>query len=212
MRKLKKIPKKRFRRYIKRNKFQLILVSILFIFPLIVGLIYYLPVPQFIAVDSAALLTYYGTAFGIFSSFLTYRHEKIKEKKARNHSLMPKFLVEVTQSDPSDENNDIFNISITNLTENNLFYLFLYDEPISKQVPQKLIKKVAYYHSSELPPLPEGCLNITPDDPEILDSDKWPKYVQLVCDDIDGNCWNCCYFRTEFNGKTLYYPREVEIV
>ena len=75
--------KKIFRKYLKRNKYFVGLFVVLFMFPIIVGLIYAIPIPQFVAVDSGDLLAYYGTTFGIIGSFITYRHELNKSKKER---------------------------------------------------------------------------------------------------------------------------------
>ena len=49
-------------------------------------------------------------------------------------------------------------------------------------------------------------------DSEILDKDGFPQYVQLLCDDIDGNSWNCCYYKVKDCDKVYYYPRDFEII
>ena len=61
-------------------------------FPIIIGMFYALPIPQIVAVDSGALLAYYGTIFGIIGSFITYRQELKKRKKERIKELKPNFL------------------------------------------------------------------------------------------------------------------------
>ncbi|MCR4615692.1 MAG: hypothetical protein K5756_06040 [Clostridiales bacterium] len=49
-------------------------------------------------------------------------------------------------------------------------------------------------------------------DSEILDSDGFPKYVQLLCDDSDGNAWSCCYNKLHDCNNIYYYPGDIEII
>ena len=49
-------------------------------------------------------------------------------------------------------------------------------------------------------------------DSDLLDSDGKPKYVQILCDDIDGNVWNCCYYKIEDQDKIHYFPGKFEII
>lgn len=61
----------------------------LLLFPVILGLIYKIPV-TFIDIESGDLLSYYAVAFGLFASFLTYRADKEKKDHARKEDLRPK--------------------------------------------------------------------------------------------------------------------------
>ena len=49
-------------------------------------------------------------------------------------------------------------------------------------------------------------------DSDIIDSDSYPKYIQLLCNDKDGNTWNCCYYKVKDCDKIYYYPRDFEII
>ena len=51
--------------FIKNNKRLVIVITVLLLFPIAVGLIYALPLPQIVAIDSGDLLGYYATTFGI---------------------------------------------------------------------------------------------------------------------------------------------------
>ena len=76
---------KRPKRFIlkqRNNKIVMIIVITVLIFPLLVGAIYALPLPQVIAVESGDLLAYYGTSLGILGSFITYQAERKRTDKA----------------------------------------------------------------------------------------------------------------------------------
>ena len=49
-------------------------------------------------------------------------------------------------------------------------------------------------------------------DPDIIDRDGYPRYVQLICDDKEGNAWDCCYHKVKDCDKIYYYPRDFEII
>lgn len=49
-------------------------------------------------------------------------------------------------------------------------------------------------------------------DSDIIDTDGYPKYIQLLCDDKDGNAWNGCYYKVKDCDKIYYYPRDFEII
>ena len=200
--------KKFFRKYLKRNKYFVRLFVILFIFPIIIGLIYAIPIQQFVAVDSGDLLAYYGTTFGIIGSFITYRHELNKSKKERISKLKPAFIVEVKKVEKEE---DIFNIEIINRSQQTVTFLYFYDEFISTIINDKYSFKTTFNKTIKETEGINPDYNITMDS-EILDNDGFPKYVQLICDDSDGNSWNCCYYKVKDCNKVYYYPRDFEII
>lgn len=73
--------KKKITAFFESNRTAVWIAIVLLVFPIIVGLIYALPLPQVIAVSSEDMLSFYGTAFGIFGSFILYRLEKKNEEK-----------------------------------------------------------------------------------------------------------------------------------
>ena len=200
--------KKIFRKYLKRNKYFVGLFVVLFMFPIIVGLIYAIPIPQFVAVDSGDLLAYYGTTFGIIGSFITYRHELNKSKKERINELKPAFIVDVKKIKKEE---DIFNIEIINRSQQTVTFLHFYDEFISTIINDKYSFKTTFNKTIKETEGINPDYNITMDS-EILDNDGFPKYVQLLCDDSDGNSWNCCYYKVKDYDKVYYYPRDFEII
>ena len=200
--------KKIFRKYHKRNKYFVGLFVVLFMFPIIVGLIYAIPIPQFVAVDSGDLLAYYGTTFGIIGSFITYRHELNKSKKERINELKPAFIVDVKKIKKEE---DIFNIEIINRSQQTVTFLHFYDEFISTIINDKYSFKTTFNKTIKEAEGINPDYNITMDS-EILDNDGFPKYVQLLCDDSDGNSWNCCYYKVKDCDKVYYYPRDFEII
>ena len=200
--------KKIWVRFLKNNKCLILLFVALFLFPIIIGGFYALPLPQFIAVELGDLLAYYATAFGIIGSFITYRHETNKSKKEKIKEIKPTFVVEV---DKVDEESDVFRVNIINRSQQAVTFLHFYDEFISTVVSDKYSLKTTFNKSIEEIESIDIDHNITMDS-EIIDADGFPKYVQLLCDDCDGNSWNCCYYKVKDCDKTYYYPRDFEII
>lgn len=196
-----------YKKYIANNKGLFVIGMILFLFPIVVGLIYALPLPQIVAVDSGDLLGYYATVFGIWGSFYTYRLEKRKSEKERRNDLKPHFIVEITEKNK----NDVFSLTISNYIKSRVSHLYLYDCFLSSELKEKYNLKVTYLKTIEEEDKLKPNYNITMDD-EILDTDGYPKYVQIICDDIEGNTWNCCYHKINDCGKIYYYPRDFEIL
>ncbi len=177
------------------------------VFPLIVGVLYALPVPRIIALDSGDLLAYYGTAFGIIGSFFVYRDEVKKKEKERTKELKPVFTVEVSLIDKSL---GLFKIDIGNYSDQPVSFLSFYDEFVETMAQKKYSFQVTYNKTIEEENI-KPRFNITMD-PDIIDSDGYPKYVQLLCDDKDGNAWNCCYYKVKDCDRAYYYPRDIEII
>ena len=159
--------KKIFRKYLKRNQYFVGLLVVLFIFPIIIGLIYAIPIPQFVAVDSGDLLAYYGTTFGIIGSFITYRHELNKSKKEKISELKPAFIVEVKKVEKEE---DIFNIEIINRSQQTVIFLHFYDEFISTIINDKYSLKTTFNKTIKETEGINPYYNITMNS-EILDND-----------------------------------------
>ena len=189
----------------RKNKTTLIVISIVLIFPILVGAIYALPLPQVIAVESGDLLAYYGTSLGILGSFITYQSERKKANKERMQSLKPIFAVEVNKC---QDVQGLFDISIAKLSEKPLSYMYLYDEFVSATVSNKYLFKVMFCEI-EANKIQDLNFNITID-PEIMDNDNYPKYVQILCEDTEGHTWNCCYYKVKNGNQLYYYPRDIE--
>lgn len=50
------------------------------------------------------------------------------------------------------------------------------------------------------------------DDAIIDKTDGYPKYMQLLCDDVDKNEWKCEYIKIRDGRKICYYPDMIEII
>ena len=194
--------------WIKANKVATCGLVGLLLFPLIIGFIYWLPLPQIIAVDSGELLAYYGTVFAILGSFVGYRIEMRKKEKEKNNKLRPFFIVNVNRI---DEENGIFEVNVKHKSKDILSYLYFYDTFISDEVKEEYTFIVTYLNLLEDIDAKDIYINVTMDD-EIMDNEGYPKYVQLLCNDIEGNLWDCCYYKVKDFDNIYYYPREVEIV
>lgn len=198
----------KIKRWFKNNKKTVLLFGFVLILPLAIGGIYALPLPQIIAIDSGDLLAYYGTAFGIIVSFIVYRHEIKTKRKEKTQYLKPLFFVEV---EPIDNTLGLFSVKINNHSEQPLSYLYFYDEFIEAHIQKQYLFRVAYNKTIEQTKTIKPEFNITIDS-EIIDSDGYPKYIQILCDDKEGNMWNCCYYKVKDCEKIYYYPRDFEIM
>lgn len=89
--------------------------------------------------------------------------------------------------------------------------MHFYDEFISTIINDKYSFKTTFNKTIKETEGINPNYNITMDS-EILDNDGFPKYVQLICDDSDGNSWNCCYYKVKDCNKVYYYPRDFEII
>lgn len=198
---------KRFiKNIIKKNKNVKWIVIVLLAFPIVVGGIYALPLPQVIAVEPGDLLSYYGTAFGILGSFIIYRLEVNKQRKEKLKELRPSFVVSVEKDDSGK-----FTVNIINHSQSRLFYLYYYDEFVSPEIKEKYSFTTAYNCIKSKEEELKTDYNITMDK-GIIDEDGYPKYVNLICDDCEGNTWNCCYNKVRDCNNVIYYPEAPEIV
>ena len=192
---------------LKKHKTEIIFCILLFLFPIIVGLVYALPFPQVIKVESGDLLGYYATTFGILGSFYTYRQEKRKSHIEHLRELRPCLIVEITEPDK----NGVFSLSINNHSHNVLTNFYLYDAFLSSTIKKgKNTYTVTYNKTSEEANALAPQFNIVMDD-DIIDPDGYPRYVQILCDDSDGNTWDCWYQKIDDCGKIYYYPQNIYI-
>ena len=178
------------------------------LFPLIVGFIYALPLPQIVAVEPGDLLAFYGTALGIFISFCTYRAEKKKEQKERQRKLKPKLIVKLSKMPNATE---LFNLSIEKIGQQPLSYFQLYEQYISEELKHFQNFIVSFNQTTE------NVDRLKPNYTFVLENgaigkDGYPNYIQILCEDIDGNMWNCCFYKIKDCDKIYYYPRDFEIL
>lgn len=198
--KLKKIHN--IKRSFRKNKVFIKLVVAILIFPLIIGLFYEINGPSAIPIEPEGLLSFYGTAFGIFASFVTFVLERRKKKEERNLEIKPNFLIELEKMDK-----DVFKLIINNFSENGIKQVFVYDEFLCSHINNKTEINISYLKSkSELNNIKleyDKIKNITVDK-DIIDIDGYPKYIVVDSEDIDNRMWSS-EFRKIKNGEEIFY-------
>lgn len=189
---MKKHRMKSFKRF-KTSTLLFVFVVFIFLFPLLIGIICALNLPNIINVASGDLLSYYAVAFGILASYLTYKNEKYKMNITRRKELTPKFVVKINKNNKTN-----YNIDITNCTENTYTDIFFYGEFIDSVIYDKINKK-------------NNIIMYDIDLQELLgtsyiDEDGLPTYFQMNCTDKDGNIWSCEYNKQGKYKDAYYYP------
>ncbi len=170
----------------------IVLLSLILLIPFVVGLIFAVPaLRNLICIPSVDVLKFYGTALGVFTSFGIYTQERRKERIEKQKDLAPKLSLKV------DKKDGLFNIKINKMSDKPLCHMYLYDEYISAELKEEL--NVTYGQTSNK----KADVNISDDG--ILEDDGYPKYIQILCEDIDGNCWDCEFDKVNDCGK-IYYP------
>lgn len=197
---------KRFLNKLFKNYYTWAIIIPLFI-PLLVSLAYVIPLFKTRIIEPGELLSFFGTAYGISASFILYRLERAKEKKQQRAETKPAFLLTVTKDDVSPE---LFHIEIIN-PKNKCSYTFvyLYDEFAFQQLNKKQSISICFRQSEKTQSSLKAALNIT-EHVEMIDG--YPEYIQILCDDRDGNSWRCCYFKVNEANGFYYYPREIELM
>lgn len=197
---------KRFFKNLFKNYYTWAIIIPLFI-PLLVSLVYVIQLFKTRIIEPGELLSFFGTAYGISASFILYRLEQAKERKKRRAETKPTFLLTVTKDDVSPE---VFYIEIINpKNECSYTFVYLYDEFAFQQLNKEQSISICYGQSEETQSNLKASLNITED---IKMIDGYPEYVQVLCDDHDGNSWRCCYFKVNGANDFYYYPREIELM
>ena len=176
--------------------------AFLFVFPLVVGAIYALPLPQYIAVDSGDLLSYYGVVFGLYASYYTYLDEKKKAKLEHKNELSPALHVEVRKEAGQEH---VFDIKITSLKKQVLTDVILYDEPICN-ILNDTIKLTVAFGNQKNNGLIKPDIKVSDSDIPVDKQNGYPDYIQIVCNDVERNCWVCDFQRLTVEHKNLYVP------
>lgn len=180
------------------------LFFILAIFPLVVGLIYALPFPQVIAIESGDLLSYYATVFSILGSVYMFLRESKSKRKEHENGLSPALHVSLEKENEED---DIFEIKIVSLKAGLLFEVFLYDQLICDKISEKEVidRKITFKKGRKSNK--DDCKVLVYQDDDLF-KDKmstYPDYIQIVCCDIEHNCWVCDFIRIDGKNGHEYY-------
>ena len=105
------------------RKYKVIIIFSLFflIFPLLLYMIYRLIYCCYPPFEAGVLLSYYGTTFGIFGSFVTFYLTDKKEKETRNAEIKPKITVDLEKEDEK-----VFKLTVYNCLQTparNVFFI-----------------------------------------------------------------------------------------
>lgn len=176
------------------------------LFPLLIAVVTCVPCLRSFLPKSGDLLAYYGVIFGLLGSYYKYSEDRRKEKREKEQALTPFFSVELEKEKECDKQ---YNISITLLKKQLLRDIGLYDEYLCKtmSVGQSITKTISFSLSSEEEKRlkKKNDFNITVDG-DIMDTDGYPKYIQIVCDDLEGNGWVCDFIKVKHTNEVKYYP------
>ena len=185
------------------RKYKVIIIFSLFflIFPLLLYMIYRLIYCCYPPFEAGVLLSYYGTTFGIFGSFVTFYLTDKKEKETRNAEIKPKITVDLEKEDEK-----VFKLTVYNCLQTPARNVFLYDEILDSKIEKYTTVYVTYnMPNDEFNKYKEkykNCQNFTIDE-DIIEN-GYPKYILIDCDDVDGRMWQC-EFNKIVNGSQIAY-------
>ncbi len=198
-----------------RTKNYLRVLIAIIVFPLIVGAIYALPFPQVIAVDCDDLLSFYGTAGGILSSIWIYIDEKAHQKKEKESKNRPNLYVTLDK----DISKDKFTLTIHNLSDCPVRNTYLYEKYLFNILSGngKMSKNIEIIDSrnkisSDLNA--DMIIDIKSDvfnDFE-MDNEGYPKFIDLYCEDSDGEFWLCVYKHMSEKENSFYSLYSIELI
>lgn len=192
---------KKIKKIIRKNRIAIIFFLAILMFPIFVKLACLIPCLKEIGIASDECLAFYGTAFGIFASFYTYRAEKRKSELQHRRDLMPKISIELQQRRTQRE---LFDLSIYISEDRPFFDVFLFDEYVFGKVEESEKISISFGLSKEQQDCLKPDVNVSVDEDEIMDTDGYPKYIQIVCHDIENTGWVCNFDKVDCNGKRFY--------
>ena len=193
------------------RKYTVIIIFSLFflIFPLLLYMIYRLIYCCYPPFEAGVLLSYYGTTFGIFGSFVTFYLTDKKEKETRNAEIKPKITVDLEKEDEK-----VFKLTVYNCLQTPARNVFLYDEILDSKIEKYTTVYVTYnMPNDEFKKYKEkykNCQNITLDE-DIIEN-GYPKYILIDCDDVDGRMWQCEFNKIVNGSKIAYMNSNVYLV
>lgn len=192
------------KKWLKKNKIFIFAFLGILAFPIIVGLIYAIPIKQVVMVESGDLLGFYSTVFGFFVTAYIFFYNKRKSEKEKLQAKKPKLALFV------DKVNDIYSLTLKNLDNKPLYTIFIFDRFSNELLEgnSEINIKIRIYDNNP-PESNDGILNIIDYD-GFLDENGIPKYFQFLCDDVEGDTWNCCFDPVE-KKNLRYYPSDFSL-
>lgn len=190
-----------YKKFFRKYKVIIILSLFFLFFPLLLYMIYRLIYCCYPPFEAGVLLSYYGTTFGIFGSFVTFYLTDKKEKETRNAEIKPKITVDLKKEDEK-----VFKLTVYNCLQTPARNVFLYDEILDSKIEKYTTVYVTYNlpndEFNKYKEIYKNCQNITLDE-DIIEN-GYPKYILIDCDDVDGRMWQC-EFNKIVNGSQIAY-------
>lgn len=171
----------RLKRQIAYHKTPILLLAGLLLFPVVIGLIYKIPV-TFVDIEIGDLLSFYAVALGLFASFLTYRESEKHKALARQESLRPRIELSFELNDDEKQSK----VCIKNTTDNDFVVDYI---------------ECDYYEDEK-----KRYLNAKDQLEFVIDSwdEVYPERIYVGIKDIDGYEWAVGF---EYQPETIKYCR-----
>lgn len=187
---------------IKNYKITIMFIVIMLLIPIIVGVIYAIPIPQVLMVESGDVLSYYATSLGIIGSFITYREEKKKEKKERNRDIRPKLVLEVEQN---KEKENIFKVDIRNIGKTSIQSVSVFDREICSCLEEGKTKTINVKFTDGYKSDEDDSISINYNVQDIELNNGIPNCFLILCNDVDNQLWGLYYDKLPNEANKLYY-------
>ncbi len=177
-------------------------LTVLFLFPLLLNIIFLLIPTSFFRIEEGEMLSFYGVAAGIFSSYITYRNAVRKEKEEKNSRLRP--FIGLTAKKVLD---DIVEIELTRYGDAVVRDVFLYDIPLTDILENKLRRRVSFRDDKK-----DGetlHMSLCGYDEDLIDQgDGLPKYITVSCCDRENRLWVLEYRKQTDGNGSIYMLAE----
>lgn len=186
----------RIQRFWRYHRTSACIALLLLLFPLGVGALYALPLPQIIAIDSGELLNYYAIAFGLFGSAFAYLENKKKNELAKEKESVPHLAVKLIKS------GEIFLIEMKNAGTTAINDIYLYDQrlKLSLRAGETYTEKLIFSKRTD----GGDVVCIWGYDDFDVDEFGYPDYVQIGVSDSLDRGWSLTYTRMTVSESPLF--------
>lgn len=190
----------------KKHRIKICILAIILITPIIVGLVYNIPIWNSFPLSAGEVLTFYGVALGIFVSVVFYLNDQKKENLRRTRAIRPAVGVICIPMQNS------FSVEVIIRNNNNIFQdLSFFDV----NVHQGFINQKVRFQVSLKEDKTRGCNYVFSDliADSIDSADNLPHYMCFFFSDQYGNTWDCEFDKEkDGNGMPLYVPSMIDTI
>lgn len=181
----------------------IIFVGILFPF-LLLSLNYFFP--DFYGGYTGNLLSYYGVFGGLIISVWTYQDGKEREEKKRRNNLKPQFAIKVSEFENTA---GLYTLSVFNFCNKPLrsvslngdAHIVCIEKEGSFNIDCRCDQEETYNFNNK-----NSTVYIEPDDEGL------PSFVEICCDDEEGNTWAFDYKKVHYNKEYSYLQYDSYII